>query len=105
MAYENNFGKTPDQYFRDANKDYEIEPHDRESLEEIKRMLKAGEYGEAEKLRDHMEYVENLIQRLSQIIADEEKAGIQNFSLKRDFANIKELYLKMSVVLDKLEGV
>jgi len=104
MPSEEPFGKTNEQYFREANKDYEIEPFDNQSLEEIKRLLKEGKYKDPAQLRDHMEYVEDLIQRLTAIIQDEDKAGIQNFSLRRDYAHIKELYATMSALLDKLEG-
>lgn len=104
MTPEEPFGKTNDQYFRDAQKDYEIESFDKQSLEEIRRLLKEKLYKNAQQLRDHMEYVENLIQRLTGIIQDEDKAGIQNFSLRRDFSRIKELYASMAELLDKLEG-
>lgn len=104
MASEEPFSKSNEQYFREANKDYEIESFDRKSLDEIRRLIREKLYKNPQQLRDHMEFVENLIQRLSQIISDEEKAGIQNFSLKRDFGRIKDLYVNMSAILDELEG-
>jgi len=96
--------KTFDVYYKEAGKDYELESYDRQSLDEIRKLLKNGKYKDPVLLRDHMEMVENLIQRLMMIIQDEEKESIANLSLKRDFAKIKDLYEQMSRLLDQLES-
>jgi hypothetical protein len=96
--------KTFDNYYKDAGKDYEIESYDRQSLDEIRKLLRENKYKDATQLRDHMEMVENLIARLMRIIQDEEKESIVNLSLKRDFSRIKDLYDQMSRHLDMLES-
>jgi hypothetical protein len=95
--------KSFEDYYKDAGKDYEIESFDRQSLDEIRKLLKEGKYKDPQKLRDHMEYVEDLIGKLMRIIQDEEKESIQNLSLKRDFTKIRELYDQMTFLLDQLE--
>ena len=96
--------KSIDDYYHDSGKDYELESFDKESLAEIRKLLKEDGYKDPIKLRDHMEYVESLITRLLRIIQDEDKQGLMNMSLKRDFAKVKELYDTMSRLLDRLEG-
>jgi hypothetical protein len=96
--------KTLDNYYKDAGKDYELEPYDRQSLDEIRKLLRENKYKDAAHLRDHMEMVENLIARLMRIIQDEEKESIANLSLKHDFARVKDLYDQMSRLLDQLES-
>jgi hypothetical protein len=104
MVSEEPFNKTTDEYFKDAGKAYELESFDKDSLSDIRKSLDTGGYKDPVKLRDHMEYVEELIQRLSRTLEDEAKEEIANLSLKHELIKIKELYGEMSRLLDKLEG-
>jgi hypothetical protein len=105
MVSEEPFNKTADEYFKEAGKAYELEQFDRDSIAEIKRLINAKEYKDAKQLRDHMEYVEDLIGRLTRILEDEAKEDIANLSLRHDLMKIKDLYSEMSAILDRLEGV
>lgn len=105
MVSEEPFSKTPDQYFKEAGKAYELEQFDRDSIAEIKKLIADRKYNDSQQLRDHMEYVEDLIGRLTRILEDEAKEDIANLSLRHDLLKIKELYSEMSAILDRLEGV
>jgi hypothetical protein len=105
MVSEDPFNKTPEQYFKDAGKAYDLEQFDKDSLAEIKEMIAGKKYKDSQQLRDHMEYVEDLIGRLTRILEDEAKEEIANLTLRHDLQKIKELYAAMSAILDRLEGV
>ena len=104
MESEEPFNKTTDEYFKEAGKAYELESFDKDSLRDIRKSIDTGGYKDPVKLKDHMEYVEELIQRLSRILEDEAKEDIVNLNLKHELIKIKELYDEMSRLLDKLGG-
>jgi hypothetical protein len=87
----------------DVSKDYELEKVDRDSVEEIRKLLKGGRYKDPDYLRDHLEYLENLVQKLTRMYQEERKAGKMNLSLERDIAKIRELFNQLSQLLDTIE--
>lgn len=87
-----------------GRKEYEIPEHDIESCREIRKRIQEGSYKDIEEVRDHLEFLEDLIEKVKNIILVEEREGIVNLSLKRDFTKIRDIYNDLSRVLDKLEG-
>jgi hypothetical protein len=90
--------------YLDISKDYELEKVDKDSVDEIRKLLKGGRYKDPEYLKEHLEYLENLIQKLWRIYQEEKKTGKMNLSLERDLAKIKELFAQLSTLLDTLES-
>jgi hypothetical protein len=101
---EDPYGKQYDESDVMVHREYELEFYDRDSIDEVKRMLELGRYTDRDMLRDHMEYVENLLEKLSRISMEEKRAGTMNLSLDRDIQHVRALYAQMSMLLDRLEG-
>lgn len=87
-----------------AGREYELEMHELESMKEINLRINKNTYFAASEVRDHLEYLENLLQKVKIIIQSESSAGIVNLSLKRDFNRIQKLYNNLTLVLDRLEA-
>lgn len=92
------------EYKKKSRREYELEKHERESCVEIRGRIIAGKYTDSEQVREHLEWLENLIERVGNIIKIESKEGISNLSLQRDYSKIKNLYNDLSRVLDRLES-
>jgi hypothetical protein len=89
---------------RQARKEYELEKHERDSMQEIRKRIKEDSYTNMEEVRDHLELIEDLIEKVKIIIQSEERDGLVNLSLKRDISKIQQLYNDLSRILDRLEG-
>lgn len=101
---EDPFGKQYDtEPYIDSAKDYELEQVDKDSLAEIRNLLKEGKYKDPDYLRDHIEYLEDLIQKLTRILQEEKKMGKLNLTLEHDIIKIKELFDELERLLDKME--
>lgn len=98
------YGVPYKEHEKKAIREYELEKHDRDSCKEIKRRIEADSYKDIEEVREHLEFLENLIDKIRNITQSEEREGIVNLTLKRDFSKIQMLYNDLSMVLDKLEG-
>lgn len=61
--------------------EYELEPHDKAAIEDIKKQLKKG-YKSEEAATDSLEFLENLNKKLSDAIRNEGAAGNDNWTLK-----------------------
>lgn len=102
---EDPFGKQYDtEPYLDTTKDYELEETDRKSLAEIRRLLKEGKYKEPSYLRDHIEYLEGLLQKLLRTFQEEKKSGKLNLTLEHDISRTKELFGQLQELLDKIES-
>ncbi len=97
-------GRPFKEHEKKGGKEYELPRHDKESCREIKRRIQEGSYKDIEEVRDHLEFLEDLIEKVKNIILAEESEGIVNLSLKRDFSNIKDIFNELSKVLNGLEG-
>lgn len=89
---------------RRARREYELKKHDRESCKQIRTRINDSSYKNAQEVREHLELIEDLLERIKGIIQAEEREGIDNLSLKRDFSKIRALYNDLSRLLDSLEG-
>jgi hypothetical protein len=103
---EDPYGKQYDQEpYIDTEKDYELEQMDKDSIAEIRKLLKEGKYKDPAYLRDHIEYLEDLIQKLTRVFQEERKRGKMNLTLEHDIAKVKELFDQLARLLDNIEGI
>lgn len=82
--------------------EYELEFQDRRSIEQIKVFLEKG-YPEERIIRDHLNYLEDLLSRIREILRAEEGYGYTNETLKHDFRNIQGLLQRLSRELDDFD--
>ena len=95
IVYDNEYaipilgGKNPT-----LRKNYTLQSHEASSLQEIKKSLRNG-YPDRDTVQSHMDYLEGLATKLSQIIADEEREGFVNWDLKKELESIRVLYQQL----------
>ena len=75
--------------------DYEMEPHEKKSLKEIRKKIDNDDYKELKDIEDHQEYLENLINKLKGIVDKEKKENQINWELERQMEEIRMMYLEL----------
>lgn len=82
--------------------EYELGVQEEQSLERIASCLKQG-YADEELLRRHINYLENLSKKLSEILSSEQAIGYTNVTLKHDFSKVQHLLSRLGEELDRLD--
>ena len=82
--------------------EFELSAQEEESLRRVASRLKEG-YSDEELLRKHINYLENLQKRVSDILQSEQSIGYDNVTLKHDFRKIKQLLARLEDELEKLD--
>ena len=77
---------------------YELKDYERGSLRQIDAMSKEGYDSHPELLKEHMEYLFSLIQRVSGILDCERSVAAPTADLEKEIARMKGLYLKLEEV-------
>jgi predicted ATPase len=75
--------------------DYEMPAYDRNSLKEIRKKLDAKGYKLLKEITDHQEFLENMTNRLLEILQNEKNAGRVNWELERQIEEIKAMYFEL----------
>jgi len=77
--------------YKTNQKDYELQDHERNSIQEIERMIKENLYKDEATIRQHLEYLEQIETKLNGVIENEKQAGLTNISLQQDYIKISRL--------------
>jgi len=75
--------------------DYEMPAYDRNSLKEIRKKIDANDYKHLKDITDHQEFLENMTNKLLEIMQSEKKAGKVNWELERQIEDIKAMYFEL----------
>jgi hypothetical protein len=70
---------------------YQLEYFDRQSIKEIRSMILQGAYHNQNTVSEHLLFLEHLVDKLQQIIANEQSAGVSTLMLKDNIIEIKSL--------------
>ena len=82
--------------------EYELSAQEEQSLERIAIRLKTG-YEDEELLRKHINYLEDLSKKLSDILSSEQEIGYSNVTLKHDFTKVQRLLSRLGDELGRLD--
>jgi len=82
--------------------EYELEVHDRASLKHIQEQASTG-YADLKSVRDHINYIESLNKRITEVLRNEEEMGYINDTLKHDFKRIQQLRQRLMQELERLD--
>ncbi len=82
---------------------YELAPHDRKSIEEIKKAIKLKMYKDKEMIKDTMEYIEDLANKMNIAIQNEKKENKTTWELEADLNDLKRVFEQLNKVLAELE--
>ena len=83
--------------------EYELETHDQQSLDDIKNRLEKKKFRQKDQVMESIEFLENLNNKLSQIIRNEEAAGNDNWTLKQKHKEILELFARLKQEYSRLD--
>lgn len=76
---------------------YELTDYEKSSIKQIEQILEQG-YKEKDILKEHVEYLNHLLNRLLGILEAERSVGAPTMSLETDINKIKELYTRVGEI-------
>jgi hypothetical protein len=83
---------------------YQLEYFDRQSIKEIRNMVLQGAYHDPNTVSEHLLFLEHLVDRLQQIVANEQSAGVSTLMLKDNITEIKSLRAILHSILENFSS-
>lgn len=83
--------------------EYELELHDKQALNDIRKRLKAGKFTSRDECLDSIQYLEDLNAKLSNAIRNEESAGKDNWTLKMARDDVLKLFTQLRQKASEME--
>jgi hypothetical protein len=84
-----------DEILRKGFDDYEVPPHERRNLKEIRKKIEQNKYEDIEEIEQHQEILEDMTNKLRVIMQNERSMGASNWELERYAAEVQELYFML----------
>ncbi|MBW2990398.1 hypothetical protein KY348_01700 [Candidatus Woesearchaeota archaeon] len=78
--------------------DYELPAHDKQSINEIRKLVGSNGYKDTSHIEKHQEFLEDMCNRLRLILKSEKNFGEINWELERQIEEIKALYFELEKV-------
>ncbi|GIU69959.1 MAG: hypothetical protein KatS3mg002_1195 [Candidatus Woesearchaeota archaeon] len=82
---------------------YELAQHDRESIEEIKKAIRLKKYNNKEIIKETLEYIENLANKINIAIQNEKRENKTTWELEADINELKKIFEQLNSLLLNLE--
>ena len=83
---------------------FELDNYQRESIEEIKKLIKQGKYRDKAIIRESLEYIENISNKISIAILNEGREGKTTWELEADLSMLKKVFNDLNNILIRIEG-
>ncbi len=77
---------------KSVKKDYELESYELESVDGIRNRLQKGRLRDSEEIKDSLDYVEKLINKIELALKNEQEAGYDNLTLKEKKKELSVLF-------------
>ena len=84
-----------DEILKKGYDDYEMPPHEKQNLKEIRKKIENNEYKELAEIEQHQEMLEDMGNKLRVIMQNERSMGATNWELERYAAEVQELYFML----------
>jgi hypothetical protein len=84
-----------DEILKKGYDDYEVPPHEKQTLKEIKKKIEQNKYEDTDEIEQHQELLEDMGNRLRVIMQNERSMGAANWELERYAAEVQELYFML----------
>ena len=84
------------------NEDYNVSQIDIKNLEEIRRCIKENVYKESKHAKEHLEFLEDMGDKLRKVAGREVKAGMGSWDVIKFIKEIKKVYDELYDVFLKL---
>ena len=101
MAIYDEEGRNIDDIKKSVFEDYELEPFDRDSLKEINNMITNNLYNDEKTIAEHLEFLEQLCNKLENKQLAEGEIGYTNYTLIKTIREVKRM---MDVLSAKLSN-
>lgn len=82
---------------------YEMERHERASLEEIRKSLKKGKYTKKEDIQNSLEFLQKLANKINVAIVNEKKENKTTWELEADMTELKKVFDELEKMLLTIE--
>ena len=82
---------------------FELAKHERDSLEDIKKLLKESKYTDKNTVQESLDFLENLSNRMNVAINNEKKDGKSNWELDSDLLDVRKVFDQLKTVLQQME--
>ena len=83
---------------------YELEKHERDSLEEIRKTLKNNSYTKKEDIQDSLDFLEKLANKINVAVTNEKKDNKTTWELETDLADLRRLFDKLNQMIQTIES-
>ena len=80
---------------------HHMEYYDRNSLNEIKKLIDKNRYDSKEQIEEHLQFLERLADKLKQSLDQEQSYGENAWTLKKDVDDVRKTFAALSTLLDK----
>lgn len=82
---------------------YELAPHDRNSIEEIKKAIKLKKYKDKPTIKDTLDYIEDLANKMNIAIQNEKRENKTTWELEADLNDLKKVFEQLNKLLENVE--
>jgi hypothetical protein len=82
---------------------FELENHDRESIDEIKRCIKNKKYKDKDTIKQSLEFIESLSNRMNIAVQNEKKENKTTWELESDLNDLKKVFEQLNALLLTIE--
>lgn len=82
---------------------YELDQSDRNSIEDIKKQIKLKRYKDKASIKDSLEFVEKLANKMNVAVQNEKKENKTTWELESDLNNLKKVFQELNSILEELE--
>jgi len=82
---------------------FELAKHERESIEEIKKLLKLKKYKNKNMIQESLDFIEELANRMNIAINNEKKEGKTTWELEADLEDLRKVFEQLDTLLKNLE--
>ena len=82
---------------------YELEPHERTSIEDIKKCIKLKKYKDAATIKDSLDFIEKLANKMNIAIQSEKKENKTTWELESDINDLKKVFDQLNTLLVSME--
>ena len=82
---------------------FEIDKSERDSIEDIKNMLKTNKYQDVQSIQDSLDFIEKLSNKINIAVTTEKKESKTTWELEADLAEFKKIFDQLDALMQKME--
>jgi thymidylate synthase len=83
---------------------FELAKHERESIEEIKKLLRLKKYQSKNSIQESLDFIEQLANKMNIAVINEKKEGKTTWELEADMEDLKKVFEQLDNLLKGIEA-